>query len=112
MKHEIAMDKMTMTYSWYIISNNNTIIQVKYSNDGGNTFHTINFMAGAYSYSDIDYYIHKHMDNVGQKTGETYHINITFVLSASRVVIEVGNSYWLDLRNTAFGDLLGFDKKN
>ena len=52
------------------------------------------------------------MDNNNHKTGDKYHINILFVLSSFRVVIEVDNNYQLDLRGTEFGNLIGFDKKN
>ena len=34
-----------------------------------------------------------------------------FILSTYRVVIEVDNNYRLDLRNTEFGELIGFEKK-
>ena len=34
-----------------------------------------------------------------------------FVSSSYRVVIELSNNFQLDLRNTEFGNLIGFDKK-
>ena len=42
---------------------------------------------------------------------DKYPINILFILSSYRVVIELDDDYQLDLKNTEFGDLLGFDKK-
>ena len=40
----------------------------------------------------------------------TIFINILFILSSYRIVIEL-DDYQLYFRNTEFGDLLGFDKK-
>ena len=40
-----------------------------------------------------------------------YPINILFVLSSFRVIIELDDNYQLDLRNSEFSNLLGFDAK-
>ena len=45
------------------------------------------------------------------KTGNTYHINLAFVISTYKVLSEVDSNYQPDLRNTEFGDLIGFDEK-
>lgn len=50
------------------------------------------------------------MDQQNQKTGK-YHINLSFVLSTYRVVIDIDNNDQLDLRNSEFGDLIGFEEK-
>ena len=61
-KHSLAIDRLTMTYSWYNIRssyNNNTI---KYSNDRGANWNTITFKDGMYSYTDINDYLHQYME--------------------------------------------------
>ena len=65
------------------------------------------------SYSDINDYIHQYMDQKNHKTGDKYHVNLTFTLPTYRVLISFDNSdeYQLDLRGTNFGDLIGFEKK-
>ena len=54
------------------------------------------------------------MNKKGKKTtdknGDKYH-NLSFILSTYRILIRIGNSYHLDLRNSEFGDLIGFTKK-
>ena len=42
---------------------------------------------------------------------KTYSINLTFVSSTYKVVIEVSENYQLDLRNSKFGELIGFEPK-
>ena len=51
------------------------------------------------------------MDQQNHKTGDKYHINLSFVLSTYRVIIQIDNNYQLDLRNSDFGDLIGFQEK-
>ena len=62
-------------------------------------------------YIVINQYIHEYMVDQGHAEKDKYPINILFILSSYRVVIELDNKYQLDFRNTELGDLLGFDKK-
>lgn len=112
MSHSIALDRLLMIYSWYNIrtTKNNTL---KYSHNGGKT---ITFVDGAYSYAEINDYIHQYMvqkkhhstDSKGEKE---FHINLNFILSTYKVLIIADNNYQLDLRGTNFADLIGFEKK-
>ena len=111
-KHEIALDQISMTYSWHNITpkyGNNTI---KYSHDRGSTWTTVTFPNGMYSYKDLNDYLHQIMKRNGHvNSNNKYDINILFVLTTYKVIIELTNNYQLDLRNTKFGELLGFDPK-
>ena len=44
-------------------------------------------------------------------TDDKYHINLTFVLSTYKILIQIDNNYQLDLRNIKFGELIGFTEK-
>ena len=111
----LALDRLSMTYSWYNIRSsygNNTI---KYTHNG-TTWNTITFSDGMYSYSDINDYIHQSMDlkshhTTNSKGEKVYSINLSFILSTYRVLITIAGSYQLDLRQTDFGELIGFEKK-
>ena len=113
-KHQLALDRLSMTYSWYNIRSDYGNNKIKYTHDG-RTWQTITFTDGMYSYSDINDYIHQYMeqkshhstDSSGKKT---YSINLTFVLSTYRVLVSLDGDYQLDLRGTEFGDLIGFEK--
>ena len=41
-----------------------------------------------YSYEDINDYMHQYMVEKGYNTGDSYPINISFILSTYRVLIE------------------------
>ena len=68
MQHSLAIDRLTMTYSWYNIRssyNNNTI---KYSNDRGANWNSVTFKDGMYSYTDINDYLHQYMEKQNHHT--------------------------------------------
>ena len=69
-----------------------------------------------YTYSDLNDYLHQYMKKKGHittddKTGDKYHINLTFVLSTYKILIQIDNNYQLDLRNSKFGKLIRFTEK-
>ena len=45
------------------------------------------------------------------KTGDKYHVNLTFVLSTYKILIQIDNNYQLDLRNSKSEELIGFTEK-
>ena len=110
-RHEIAVDTVMMTYSWHHISENNNNNKIKYTHDGGANWETITFVDGMYSYEDINDYIHQYMIREKHTTKEKYPINLQFVLSSFRVVIELDDDYQIDIRGGEFGVLIGFDEK-
>ena len=116
MKHELALDSLSMIYSWYNIGRDYSNNTIKYSTDKGNSWETITFVDGMYSYSDINDYIHQYMEQKNHHTTDKgikkFGINLTFILTTYKVLLSVtSDNYWLDLRGTEFGDLIGFDKK-
>ena len=71
-----------------------------------------------YTYSDLNDYIHQHMKKKGHVTttskyneADQYHIHLSFVLSMYRILIQIDNNYQLDLKNSKFGELIGFSEK-
>ena len=118
MKHEIAVRTISMTYSWYNIRQSYGNNQIKYSHNKGTNWETITFTDGMYSYDDINDYIHEYMkkkkhlvvdDDDDDK--KKYGINLFYVLSTYRILVELDENYQLDLRNFEFRKLIGFDSK-
>ena len=63
MKHSLAIDRLTMTYSWYNIRSSYKNNTIKYSNDRGVNWNTVTFKDGMYSYTDINDYLQQYMLN-------------------------------------------------
>ena len=120
MKHELAVRMIKMTYSWYNIRQSYGNNKIKYSHDKGTNWETITFTDGMYSYDDIDIFIKRYLKNnehfvKGDKDSDDneieYGINLYFILSTYRVLVELHEDYRLDLRNFDFRKLIGFDSK-
>ena len=62
MKHKPALDRLSMTYSWYNIRSDYKSNTIKNTHDKGVSWQTITFTDGMYSYSDITGYIHQYME--------------------------------------------------
>ena len=114
-RHFLALDRLSMTYSWYNIRSSYGNNKIKYTHDG-TTWQTITFSDGMYSYSDINDYIHQYMVQKNHYVTDAngvkkYAINLSFILSTYRVLITIDGNYQLDLRGRDFVDLIGFEKK-
>lgn len=90
MKHEMAIDRVSMTYSWHNINIEYGNKTIKYSTDAGVNWKTITFVDGAYSYEDLNEYIIQSIDQNGDTPDDgPKGINIFFVLTSYRVIIEI-----------------------
>ena len=117
MKHSLAIDRLSMTYSWYNIRSSYKNNSIKYSNDRGVNWFTVTCNDGMYSYTDINDYLQQYMEQknhptTDQRGKKVSHININFVLSTYRVLTTFSDDkFQLDLRETNFGELIRFEKK-
>ena len=77
MTHELALDKVTMTYSWHNISDQYQNNEKEYSPAGGNSWETVKFIGGMYTYSDLNDYLHQYMKKkLGHKTTDAKKDNV------------------------------------
>ena len=60
MTHELALDKVIMTYSWHNISDQYQNNKIKCSTDGGTSWETVKFIDGTYTYSDLNDYLYQY----------------------------------------------------
>lgn len=110
-QHILSMDQINISYSWHNIDpqfNNN---KVKYSKDSGTTWKEIVFSPGIYNYMDINQFLHntiKTNENIEEKD---VGINIDFDITRYKVMITLKANWQLDLKNSTFCDLVGFDPK-
>ena len=110
MKHEIAVDRVSMTFSWHNIKSEYGNNIIKYSKDNGSIWKQINIIDGMYSYDDLSDYINEIISaNDDQPSNNRVGIKIYFVLTTYRVVVELGTQWQLDIQNSKFGDLIGFE---
>ena len=115
--HSLAIDRLTMTCSWYNIRSSYKNNTIKYTNDRGVNWNTVTFKDRMYSYTDINDYLRQYMEQknhhtTDQRGNRVFHINVNFILSTYRVLISFSDDkFQLDLRQTNFGELIGFERK-
>ena len=103
----IALNSLSMSYSWHNVSHiygNNTL---KYSHDGGTTWTTITVPAGNYSYTDLNGYIKQALT---QNNHSSSGISLSFIPARLLVYITLETNYQLDFTIGDFSDLIGFNK--
>ena len=96
---------INMSFTWFNVNSSLNNQKLKYSKDNGTSFTEIELPAGVWSYEDFDNYI-KSLT----KDNNTYPITLEFDKTIFRVEITLANNYQLDLRESNFNELIGFNK--
>jgi len=99
----IALESISMFYSWFNISEAFGNNKLDYSKDSGKTYSTITIPDGNYTYKDISTYITKITP---------FNVDIKFSYVNLRVTINITNDvkYRLKILKNGFKELIGFEK--
>ena len=102
---------INMSFTWYNINADRQNQLIRFSSDNGRTFSDITFPAGVWEYEGMNEFIQK--ATVVKQAGEKdfFPINLSFSSTTFRVRITLATNYQLDLTQSNFYDLIGFDKK-
>ena len=102
---------INMSFTWYNINADRQNQLIRFSSDNGQTFSDITFPAGVWEYKGMNEFIQK--ATVVKQAGEKdfFPINLSFSPTTFRVTITLATNYQLDLTQSNFYDLIGFDKK-
>ena len=110
-EYEIGLNRIiNMSFSWFNVNSDYGNQLIKYSSDNGSTFNNITFPQGVWNYTDFNEYI-KEITKTGDNDDPVYPITLEFDSTTFRVSIELGNNYQVDLSQSNFNELVGFDKK-
>ena len=110
-QYAVALNRIIdMSFTWYNIEAKRNNQLIRYSSDGGKTFHDITFPGGVWEYESINKHIQE--KTVIKQSGEkdVFPISLTFDNATFRVLIVMKENYQLDLTQSNFYDLIGFDK--
>ena len=110
-EYEIGLNRIiNMSFTWFNVNPDYGNQLIKYSSDNGSTFNNITFPQGVWNYTDFNEYI-KEITKTGDNDDPVYPITLEFDSTTFRVTIELGNNYQIDLSQSNFNELVGFDKK-
>ena len=101
---------INMSFTWFNVNSDYENQLIKYSSDNGSTFNNITFPQGVWNYTDFNEYI-KEITKTGDNDAPTYPITISFDTTTFRVTVTLATNYQLDLTQSDFNDLIGFNKK-
>ena len=103
---------INMSFTWFNVNSSYNNQLIKYSSDNGSTFNNITFPAGVWNYTDFNTYI-KDITKIvkdGANNNE-YPITLEFDNTTFRVTVTLANNYQLDLTESNFNELIGFEKE-
>ena len=110
-EYEIGLNRIiNMSFTWFNVNPDYGNQLIKYSSDNGSKFNNITFPQGVWNYTDFNEYI-KEITKTGDNDDPVYPITLEFDSTTFRVTIELGNNYQIDLSQSNFNELVGFDKK-
>ena len=104
----LALDSISMSYSWYNVSlkyNNNIL---RYSHNSGKTMTTITLPAGNYSYDKMNLFIQRELKANGHTEDG---ITLSYIPSLFKVHLSLKSGFQLDTTMGDFGELIGFENK-
>ena len=104
----LALDSITMAYSWYNVSSDYNNNKLSYSQDSGKTWHSVSLPNGNYSYDELSSYLQREITSNGHTEDG---VSIKFVPSLFKVLLTMKSGFQVDLRNGDFGKLIGFEKQ-
>ncbi|PFX12411.1 hypothetical protein AWC38_SpisGene23641 [Stylophora pistillata] len=97
---------INMSFTWFNVKSSLDNQKIKYSKDNGSTYTEFTLPAGLRTYKNFNEYI-KSQTKIDDKT---YPITLKFDDTIFRVEIRLANNYKLDLRDSNFNDLIGFER--
>ena len=110
-QYEIGLDRIiSMSFTWFNVTKELNNQKIRYSTDSGANWTEIIFNPGVWNYVDFDNLI-KERTKTGTSSNPQYPITLEFDDTIFRTIITLASNYRLDLTQSDFNDLIGFNKR-
>ena len=111
-EYEIGLDRIiSMSFTWFNVTRELNNQKIRFTPDRGANWTEIIFKPGVWNYIDFDNLI-KNKTKTGTSSNPVYPITLEFDDTIFRTIITLAPAYRLDLTQSDFNDLVGFNKKN
>ena len=110
-QYEIGLNRIiSMSFTWFNVTKELNNQKIRYSSDNGANWTDLSFRSGVWNYVDFNRYL---KDNIstGSASNPSYPITLEFDDTIFRVIVTLAQNYQLDLTQSDFNDLIGFNKK-
>ena len=110
-QYEIGLNRIiSMSFTWFNVTKELNNQKIRYSSDGGANWTELILHAGVYNYIDFNSYL-KDKIRTGSTNYPSYPITLEFDDTIFRTIITLAQNYQLDLTQSDFNDLIGFNKQ-
>ena len=110
-QYELALNRIiSMSFTWFNVTRELNNQKIRYSSDGGTNWTDLIFKPGVWNYVDFNNFL-KDNTKTGSASNPSYPISLEFDDTIFRTIITLAQNYQLDLTQSDFNDLIGFNKK-
>ena len=110
-QYETGLNRIiSMSFTWFNVTKELNNQKIRFSSDGGNNWTELIFNPGVWNYVDFNNFL-KDNTKTGTSSNPVYPISLEFDDTIFRTIISLAQNYQLDLTQSDFNDLIGFNKK-
>ena len=111
LRYELGFDRIvSMSFTWFNITQELNNKKIRFSSDSGNNWTELTFNPGVWNYVDFNNFI-KDETKTGTTSNPSFPITLEFDDTIFRTIITLAQNYQLDLTQSDFNDLIGFNKQ-
>ena len=110
-QYEIGLDRIiSMSFTWFNVTKELNNQKIRYSSDSGTNWTELILSPGVWNYVDFNNFL-KDKTKTGTANNPSYPISLEFDDTIFRTIITLATNYRLDLTQSDFNNLIGFNKK-
>ena len=110
-QYELGLNRIiSMSFSWFNITQELNNQKIRFSSDSGTNWTELTFNPGVWNYVDFNNFI-KDETKTGTSSNPSFPITLEFDDTIFRTIITLAQNYQLDLTQSDFNDLIGFNKQ-
>ena len=110
-QYEIGLNRIiSMSFTWFNVTKELNNQKIRYSSDNGTNWTELILKPGVWNYADFNNFL-KNNTKTGTASNPSYPISLEFDDTIFRTIITLAQNYQLDLTQSDFNDLIGFNKK-
>ena len=110
-QYEIGLDRIiSMSFTWFNVTKELNNQKIRYSSDSGTNWTELILSPGVWNYVDFNNFL-KDETKTGTANNPSYPISLEFDDTIFRTIITLATNYRLDLTQSDFNNLIGFNKK-
>ena len=110
-QYEIGLNRIiSMSFTWFNVTKELNNQKIRYSSDSGVNWTELILKPGVWNYVDFNTYL-KDKTKTGSANNPSYPISLEFDDTIFCTIITLAQNYQLDLTQSNFNDLIGFNKQ-